>query len=382
MVADDCLARRPRPWAQSGIPLWGLPRKHMPTFSPPPRPDFGRFRPPLPDFGRWLARAPILLLGLLVFVGFWSSFYTVPADSEAVVLRFGRFHRTVTPGLRFKFPWGMETVQTLPVKRQLKAEFGFGTPGASNPHQVSDSSEWAREKAMVTGDLNVALVEWVVQFRIADPRAFLFRVRDPELTLRDISESVMRQVIGDRTVDEVITIGRQEIEFESLKELQRLVNLYELGMTIDQVQLKDVNPPEPVQASFNEVNQAQQERERAINLAKGEFNKAIPQARGGADQRLREAEGYATKRVNEAEGDASQFNAVLAEYVKAPEVTRQRLYFETVQEVFPKLGRRIVVDQALHQLLPFLPLGESDTAAPVPAPAPMTRRPNLNPPSR
>lgn len=352
----------------------------MGIYSSSSAPPFGRFRPPSFDWRPWLTRLPLVVVGLAVFIGLWSSFYTVPADSEAVVLRFGRFHRTVTPGLRFKLPWGVETVTALPVKRQLKAEFGFGTAGASNPHQASGPSEWIREKAMVTGDLNVALVEWVVQFRIADPRAFLFRVRDPELSLRDISESVMRQVIGDRTVDEVITIGRQEIEFDSLKELQRLVNLYELGITIDQVQLKDVNPPEPVQASFNEVNQAQQERERAINLAKGEFNKAIPQARGAADQRLREAEGYATKRVNEAEGDAAQFNAVLEQYVKAPEVSRQRLYFETVQEVFPRLGRRVVVDQALNQLLPFLPLGGADVPLAVPPAPPATgaRRSLLN----
>jgi membrane protease subunit HflK len=323
--------------------------------------------------GYWLARLPLVLAALLLVIGLFSSYYTVPADSEAVVLRFGAYHRTVTPGLRFKLPWGIETVRKLPVKRQLKAEFGFGTPGATFLHQSSDEEEHGREKRMVTGDLNVVLVEWVVQFRISDPKAFLFHVRDPELTLRDVSEAVMRQVIGDRTVDEIITVGRQEIEFESLKSLQALVNLYELGITIDQVQLKDVNPPEPVQASFNEVNQAQQERERAINVAKGEFNKAIPQARGAADQKIREAEGYSTKRVNEAEGDAAQFRSVLEQYVKAPEVTRQRLYFETLQEVLPRLGRRVIIDSSLNQLLPFLPLGEGAN--------PPAMRP-ANPPTR
>lgn len=339
----------------------------------PRRPDFGRYRPPSVEPGWWLARLPLVLPLLAVLTGLWSAFYTVPADSEAVVLRFGRYQRTVPPGLRFKLPWGIESVRKLPVKRQLKAEFGFGTSGASNPHQSSDPEEWPREKAMVTGDLNVALVEWVVQFRISDPRAFLFQVRDPEWTLRDVSEAVMRQVIGDRTVDEVITVGRQEIEFEALRELQRLVNLYELGLAIDQVQLKDVNPPEPVQASFNEVNQAQQERERAINVAKGEFNKAIPQARGTADQLVREAEGYATKRVNEAEGDAARFSSVLEQYAKAPEVTRQRLYLETAQEVLPRLGRRVVVDESLSQFLPLLPLGEAALPAPGRPAQPPTR---------
>ncbi|MBL9139798.1 MAG: FtsH protease activity modulator HflK [Verrucomicrobiales bacterium] len=329
-------------------------------------------RPAMLRLGYWLARVPVVVVALFLVFGLFSAYYTVPADSEAVVLRFGAYHRTVTPGLRFKLPWGIESVRKLPVKRQLKAEFGFGTYGATFSHQYSNEEEWPLEKRMVTGDLNVVLVEWVVQFRISDPKAFLFHVRDPELTLRDVSEAVMRQVVGDRTVDEVITVGRQEIEFEALKGLQELSNLYELGITIDQVQLKDVNPPEPVQASFNEVNQAQQERERAINMAKGEFNKAIPQARGAADQKIREAEGYSTKRVNEAEGDAARFRSVLEQYVKAPEVTRQRLYLEAIQEVLPRLGKRVVIDAGLNQLLPFLPLGDDSM--------PAVRRP-ANPPT-
>lgn len=308
--------------------------------------------------GRFLGNLPWLVAGFFLLTGFFSAFYTVPAESEAVVTRFGRYSHTVQPGLRFKIPWGVDVVRKIPVKRQLKAEFGFGTPNYTNPHQATDEQEQAQEKRMVTGDLNVALVEWVVQYRIHDPKAFLFNVRDPEITLRDVSEAVLRKVVGDRTVDEVITVGRQEIEFEALKQLQQLVNLYEIGLTIDQVQLKDVNPPEPVQASFNEVNQAQQERERVINLAKGQFNKAIPQARGAADQAIREAEGYATKRVNEAEGDAARFNSLFAEYVKAPEVTRQRIYLETLQDVLPRLGRRLVLDDQLRQVLPLLPLTE------------------------
>jgi membrane protease subunit HflK len=311
--------------------------------------------------GQWLAWIPLSLAGLALVSGLFTCIYTVPAESEAVVTRFGRFDRTSEPGLKLKLPWGIEQVQSLPVRRQLKAEFGFSTPGASNPHQATDPAEQALEKRMVTGDLNVALVEWVVQYRIRDPRAFLFNVRDPELTLRDLSESVMRQVIGDRTVDEVITVGRQDIEFESLRELQRLIAQYDLGLSIDQVQLKDVNPPEPVQASFNEVNQAQQERERLINLAKGQFNKAIPQARGAADQQIAEAEGYAAKRVNEAEGDASRFTSLLVQYSKAPSITRQRIYLETLQDVVPRLGRRVVVDSELHQCLPLLPLSDIPT---------------------
>ena len=178
------------------------------------------------------------------------------------------------------------------------------------------------------------------------------------MTLRDISESVMRSVVGDRTVDEVITVGRQEIESEATIQMQTLVNKYELGLSIDQVQLKDVNPPQPVQPSFNEVNQAQQEREKMINVANGEYNKVVPRARGEAEQRIQSAEGYALKRVNEAEGDVARFNAILEEYIKAPEVTKRRLYLEAMQEVIPRLGRKIIIDEEAQQILPLLQLNQ------------------------
>jgi membrane protease subunit HflK len=212
---------------------------------------------------------------------------------------------------------------------------------------------------MVTGDLNAATVEWIVQYRVEEPQSFLFKVREPQDTLRDISESVMRTVVGDRTVDEVITIGRQEIESEALIQMQRLVDKYELGLKVDQVQLKDVNPPKPVQNSFNEVNQAQQEREQMINVANGEYNKVIPRARGEADQKIQSAAGYALKRVNEAEGDVSRFNAILTEYLKAPEVTKRRLYLETMEKVIPKLGKKIIIDADAQQILPLLQLNDN-----------------------
>ena len=209
---------------------------------------------------------------------------------------------------------------------------------------------------MVTGDLNAATVEWIIQYRIREPDLFLFKVREPEKTLRDISESVMRTVVGDRTVDEVITVGRQEIETEALSQLQGLVNKYELGLSIDQVQLKNVNPPPLVQPSFNEVNQAQQEREKLINVANGEYNKVVPRASGEAEQKIQNAEGYALKRVNEADGDVSRFNAVFTEYLKAPQVTKQRIYIETMREIVPKLGNKIIIDDEASQILPLLQL--------------------------
>ena len=278
------------------------------------------------------------VLGVALLAGVVTTFYTVEAESQGVVLRFGRYLKTVEPGLRMRLPFGIDRVYRVPVRRQLKQEFGFGTPGATNPYQFTDTREQELERSMVTGDLNAASVEWVVQYRIADPLAYLFAFRDPAHALRDLSESVMRAVIGDRTVDEVITVGRQEIEIEALDRLKRLVAQYGLGVSIDQIQLKNVNPPTPVQASFNEVNQAQQEREKVINLARGEYNKVVPRARG------------------EAEGDAARFTALFTEYTKAPEVTRQRLYLETLEEVLPRLRGKIVVDEAARQVLPLLQL--------------------------
>ena len=276
------------------------------------------------------------------------------------MLRFGRFDHVVPSGLHFKIPLGVDNVIVVPVKRQLKQEFGFGSPGASNPWQSSPENEWMEEKAMVTGDLNVALVEWVVQYRIERADHYLFNVRRADGTLRDASENVMREVIGDRTVDEVITIGRQEIEDEALQKLQALTRSYAMGIKIDQVQLKNVNPPEKVQASFNEVNQAQQEKERAINVANGEYNKSIPRARGLAAQTIRAAEGYAKKRINEAEGDVSKFNALLAEYSKAPEVTRRRIYLETMAEILPQVKNKMILSDDLKGVLPLLNLRGAD----------------------
>jgi membrane protease subunit HflK len=209
---------------------------------------------------------------------------------------------------------------------------------------------------MVTGDLNAALVEWVIQYRIESPRAYLFNVRHADMTLRDASESVMREVVGDRTVDEVITIGRQEIETEALVRLQELVGSYEMGLKIDQVQLKDVNPPQRVQASFNEVNQAQQEKERAINIANGEYNKSIPRARGQAEQVISAAEGYASRRINEAEGDVAAFEALFAEYMNAPAITRERMYLETMAEVLPRVQSKTIIDAEVQGILPLLNL--------------------------
>jgi modulator of FtsH protease HflK len=313
-------------------------------------PTVVNFNLPKPPW-RLIGFVALAILGLIVV---WSTYYTVPAESEAVVLRFGRFLKIAEPGLHFKIPLGVDEYTLVQTRRQLKLEFGFYTYGYSNPDQPAQQQ--VEEKSMVTGDLNAALVEWVVQYRISDPREYLFDVRNPGQTLRDLSEASMREVIGDRTVDEVITIGRQDIEISALARMQELATRYKLGVRVDQVQLKNVNPPREVQASFNEVNKAQQDRENAINVANGDYNEAVPRARGQADQTIRGAEGYRFKRVNEAEGDIASFNAMLREYTKAPEVTRTRLYLETMGDVLPAMGPKIIIDDSMKQFLPILPL--------------------------
>lgn len=304
-----------------------------------------------------------ILLVLFALSGLFTAYYTVPAESTGVLLRFGRHLHNVPAGLHFKLPFGIDEVIKVPTERQLKLEFGIKRTAESitNPDQLG--ADPLKERSMVTGDLNAALVEWVVQYRITEPEIYLFEVREPGLTLRDLSESVMREIIGDRTVDEIITIGRQEIEDTSLTRLRELANRYHLGVMVNQVQLKNVDPPVPVQPSFNEVNRAQQDRENAINLANGEYNKAVPRARGEADQAIRGAEGYRFKRINEASGDVAAFNAVLTEYLKAPEVTRTRIYLETLGEVLPGAKQSIVVDESVQQILPMLPLPSSLTGA-------------------
>jgi len=305
----------------------------------------------------WLWRGVGVLLLIWVVL---SGFSTVPSDSVGVLTRFGKFQEVVKPGLRFKLPLGIDKLEIVPVERQLKLEFGFQAPGATNPDQRSEEPD--QEQTMVTGDLNMVNVEWVVQYRIEDPKQYLFHVREPGSTLRDAGESVMREVVGDRTVDEVLTIGRQEAEMFALQGMKEFTERYGLGISVMQVQLINVQPPRMVQSSFNEVNQAQQEREQMINVANGEYNKAVPRARGEASQKMTSAEGYALRRVNEARGDADKFNAQLAEYLKAPEITRQRLYYETIAEVLPQLERKVILDDKAGQLLPLLPLDTREKA--------------------
>jgi membrane protease subunit HflK len=297
--------------------------------------------------------AKSIIIGLLVLITLFTTVYTVGPEEVGVVIRFGKFERSVEPGLNFKIPFGVESVEKIPVERQLKQEFGFRTT-TSGVRSTYSKAEFADESLMLTGDLNLADVEWVVQYRISDPYLFLFRVRNAEKTLRDMSESVVRKVVGDRTVNEVLTVGRMEVASTVEALLQELCNEYENGIKIDQVVLQDVNPPDLVKPSFNAVNEAQQQRETLINQGQAEFNRVIPRARGEAQQTLQQAEAYSLTRINNARGEAARFNSLYEEYVKAPDVTKTRLYLETMTRIMPKIGNKIIVDENGNNVLPLL----------------------------
>jgi membrane protease subunit HflK len=312
--------------------------------------------PDLSRFTRGGAKSLVWIVVVIVLLILaWSSFYTVQPEERGVVLRLGKFSRQTEPGLHFMLPFRIERVYKVAVQRQHKAEFGFRTVQAGIRSRFESSPE--EEKSMLTGDLNAAAVEWVVQYRIVDAYQFLFRVRNVEATLKDMSQAVMRLVVGDRSVNNVLTEGRQEIEDEVKLQLQELCDQYENGIRIDQVILQTVNPPDPVKPSFNAVNQAEQEKARLINEAEQEANRVIPRARGEALQTVEQAQGYAVDRVNRSQGEAARFSALYAEYRKAPEVTRKRIYLETLNDVFPKVGRKIVVDDDVEGVLPLLNIG-------------------------
>ncbi|NDY42605.1 FtsH protease activity modulator HflK [Dissulfurirhabdus thermomarina] len=315
------------------------------------------------DISQFEVRVPKLpgraLLGLLLAavaaLVLWNTWYTVAPEEVGVVLRFGRFVRQEAPGLHFKLPAPVERVYKVPVQRQLRENFGFRT-GELARRMGRLGGQLEAESLMLTGDLNVAVVEWTTQYRVADAYKYLFKVADIQTTFRDMNEAVMRAVVGDRTVNEVLTVGRQEVADMAIQKLQALCDEYETGIVVDQIVLQDVNPPDPVKPSFNEVNQAQQEKEKLINDAMAAYNRAIPRARGEALRTVQQAEGYAADRVNRAKGDAKRFEAVLAAYRRAPNVTRRRLYLETMAEIFPRASRKVILDEKARNLLPLLSL--------------------------
>jgi len=301
-----------------------------------------------------------LVVVFLVAILLFTAWFQVEADSEGVVLRLGKLNRTVGPGLHMKIPFGIETLYVVPSERQLKEEYGFRTARAGVRTQYS-GRDFPEESLMLTGDLNIADLEWSVQYRISNPVDYLFRVRNVPKTFRDMTEAVMREIVGDRTVNEVLTVGRTELAQAVEDQLQELCDQYETGLRVAQVILQDVSPPDQVKPSFNEVNQAQQEREKLINQARGEYNREVPRARGQAEQQVSQAEGYAIDRINRAKGEASRFNQLYAEYRKAPEVTRRRIYIETLNRVLPKVGRKLIMNKDAQNIVPLLQLGNEGT---------------------
>jgi len=305
-----------------------------------------------PQIKNLLGNVKGVAIAIVAFILVFASFYTVEPEEVGVVQRFGEYQRTAESGLNFKIPF-VETTRIVPVERQLKQEFGYRTL-TSGVQTTYTKAGYVDESLMLTGDLNLADVEWVVQYRIADPYNYLFKIRNPDKTLRDMSEAAMRQVVGNRTVNEVLTIGRASVAARVQEILQDLNAEYESGIQIEQVVLQDINPPDPVKPSFNAVNEAQQQRETLINQAESDYNRVIPRARGEAQQTIQQAEGYAINRTNTAEGEVAAFVQIHEEYSRAPQITKKRIYFETLQELLPTIGTKVITDQDGTNVLPLL----------------------------
>lgn len=297
----------------------------------------------------------IIIIAAAIFLA-TSMIYTVEVDEVGIVQLFGKYNRTTSPGLHFKMPAGIERVTKVRVRHVYKEEFGFKTVRTARS-QFSSANDNISESLMLTGDLNVALVPWIVQYKIKDPYSYLFKVYDVTRLLRDLSEASMRQVVGDRSINEVIS-KREEIAIEAREVLQKELDHAETGISITTIEMKKTNVPGPVQSAFNEVNQATQEKEKMIYQAKEDYNKAIPAAKGEADRTIKAAEGYALDRINRAEGDANRFLALYTEYTKAKDVTKRRIYLEKMKEIFPKLGQKYIIDSDQKNVLPLLNLGK------------------------
>jgi modulator of FtsH protease HflK len=325
----------------------------------------GASRPPLPfSIPHALSVLGWIGFGLLLLIGVTTSVYQVEPEERAVVKRFGAVIGITDPGLRAKLPFGIDRAQRLATERVLKQEFGFRTEGVRAGRTRYVDKPFEDESLMLTGDLNVIDLEWVVQYRISDPIRYLYRVREPERTLRDISESVMRRVVGNRLGAEVLTVARVDIQQQAREEIQEVLNRYETGIHVITVELQDVIPPPRVQPAFNEVNEARQERERTINEAQKRVNQEIPRAEGAALRVMASAQGYATERVNLAQGESARFSAMLAQYRVAPAVTRTRLYLEAMREVLPNVGRVLVVQDGQMGPLPLLDLNGRKEVSP------------------
>lgn len=297
------------------------------------------------------------IIGIFLIFGVLSCFYTVEPDEEAVVIRLGKFKMNTQPGFHFKAPFGIDSVIKVKTKIVHQAEFGFRTMNTTSRRTTYSSGNFGEESLMLTGDLNVAEVQWVVQYQISDPFKYLFKTSNPIINVRDVSESIMRRVVGDKLVTEVLTTGRTEIASTAQSLMQEVLDKYDLGIRITSIKLQDVNPPKVVQASFNDVNAAKQEQEKMLNQAEEAYNRIIPEARGKADKLVQEAKGFASEVVNRAHGDAERFTAIYNEYRKAPSITRKRIYLETMERIFKNMEDVTIIDSKVKGLLPVFSKG-------------------------
>jgi membrane protease subunit HflK len=302
----------------------------------------------------------IVMVILITIILAYTAIYTIAPGHKGVILRFGRYSGMVMPGLHFKIPFGVDTVFKVHTEQVDTESFGFKSvrPGIRTQYEKGAATEL--ESLMLTGDLNVIDVEWIIQFRREDPRKYLFNVRDPIMAIRDISESVNRRIVGNRSFDYVLQ-NREEVNRMAQEELQKILDEYETGIRLVNVRLQNVVPPDPVKGAFNEVNEAQQEKERLINEAQETYNRQIPQARGEAERAINGARGFALERVNRAQGDVARFSAVLKQYGNAKEVTKQRLYLESYQTILPNAGQIYIIDSEQKGLLPLLQLNQQVT---------------------
>jgi len=304
----------------------------------------------------------LIIVAVAVAIGVYSGMYKVETEETGVILRFGKFAGFSEPGLHVKLPFGIDQVYLVPTGRVLKEEFGYRTV---NPGVRSSFSKKGLEgeSLTLTGDLNVSDIEWIVQFQISDPFKYIFKIKDPVGTIRDISEAMVRKAVGNANVTQVLTTERAALASAIESDLQQTLNQYDIGVRIVTVKFQDVNPPDPVKDAFNEVNEAQQQKESLIFQAREQFNREVPRARGEAKRALQEAEGYAVERINKAKGETNRFLALLSEYSKAPEVTRRRIYIETMEDILPNLNETYIMDKTDSGVLPLLPLRSTPEGA-------------------
>ncbi len=306
------------------------------------------------SFSQWV---PVAIIVLFVLIGLRGLIYSIGPDEVGVIQRFGKFSGLSSPGLHVKIPFGVDRVTPIKVEKVFKDEYGFRT-GASGLGSRYAARNYDEESLMLTGDLNILDVRWIVQFKIKDPVKLLFSTRHPQDNIHDISEVVMRRFVGDYSVDEVLTTKREEIDDLAQQEIQRILDIYNVGVQIVTVKLLDVNPPEKVKPAFNEVNEAKQEKEKMINQAWEAYNKVIPKAKGTAEKTIRESEGYATDKINRAKGESARFLATLEEYKKAPDITKKRLYLETLMQVLPNAKEKYIIDAQQRSILPLLDINK------------------------